>query len=349
MRVLILTVQVPFVRGGAEILAEALRDALIAAGHLVEIVAVPFKWYPPEQLLKLTLACRLLDVSEFDGHPVDRVIGLKFPAYLVPHPAKVLWLLHQHRPAYDLWQHDLGGDLITWPDGRMARDAVRRADGRYIPEARAVYTISGIVSKRLKEYCGIDSTPIYHPPLGASSYTSEEPEDYFFFPSRLARLKRQALVIDALAKTRHPVRVRFADSADDRAFGERLAAYASTLGLDDRVRWLGRVSEEEKRRQYARALGVVYPPVDEDYGYVTLEAMLARRPVVTCADSGGPLDFVRDGVTGRVAEPTPEALAEALDGLWEERSRARRMGESGRELYDSLNISWAHVVERLLA
>ena len=112
--------------------------------------------------------------------------------------------------------------------------------------------------------------------------------------------------------------------------------------------WLGAVSEEEKRRQYASALGVVFPPVDEDYGYITLEAMLARRPVITCSDSGGPLEFVRDGVTGRVCEPTPEALAEALDDLWAARARARQMGERGRQLYDHLNISWANVVRRLM-
>ncbi len=347
MRILILTVKVPFVRGGAEILASELRDALVAEGHRVEIFALPLKWYPPEQLLKLTLACRLLDVSEFDGQPVDRVIGLKFPAYLIPHPDKVLWLVHQHRPAYDLWQHQLGGDLVKSPNGRQVRDAIRQADARYVPEAKKVYTISGVVSKRLKDYCGLESTPIYHPPLGAEDYTSDEPGDYFFFPSRLAWMKRQALVLEALAKTKNPVRVHFAGAADDRAFGTRLQVYATTLHLGDRVRWLGAVSEEEKRRQYARALGVVFPPVDEDYGYITLEAMLARRPVITCSDSGGPLEFVRGGVTGRICEPTAEALAEALDELWAARESARRMGERGRQLYDSLKISWAHVVQRL--
>ncbi|HZT81915.1 MAG TPA: hypothetical protein VFA26_16940, partial [Gemmataceae bacterium] len=86
MRIVIATVQVPFVRGGAEILADGLRDALRAAGHQAEIVAVPFKWYPPERILDHMLACRLLDLTETCGAGIDRVIGLKFPAYFVNHP-----------------------------------------------------------------------------------------------------------------------------------------------------------------------------------------------------------------------------------------------------------------------
>jgi hypothetical protein len=105
MRILITTTQVPFIRGGAEVHAEGLRDALRRFGHEAEILAIPFKWYPPEKILDHMLACQLLDVTEVAGTPVDRVIGLKFPAYLIPHPNKVLWILHQHRTAYELWDH----------------------------------------------------------------------------------------------------------------------------------------------------------------------------------------------------------------------------------------------------
>ena len=86
MRIVIATVQVPFVRGGAEVLAEGLREVLHAQGHEAEIVTMPFKWYPPERILDQVLICRLLDLTESCGTAVDRVIGLKFPAYLIPHP-----------------------------------------------------------------------------------------------------------------------------------------------------------------------------------------------------------------------------------------------------------------------
>jgi glycosyltransferase involved in cell wall biosynthesis len=348
MRVVIATVQVPFIYGGAEILAAQLQAALQAEGHEAEIVAIPFKWYPPERILDHMLACRLLDITASTGTSVDRVIGLKFPAYLIPHPNKVLWLIHQHRTAYDLWDHPVG-DLIRFPNGRQIRDAIREADVRLLPEAKRIFTIAGNVSRRLQTYCGIGSTPLYHPPQDAERFYCTTAGEYLFFPSRLAPLKRQSLVLDALARTRQPVRVRFAGAAEHPAYAEELQELARRLGVQRRVEWLGPVSEETKRALYARALGVIFPPLDEDYGYVTLEAMLAAKPVITCADSGGPLEFVHHGETGLIVDSVPETLAAALDKLWAGRSRAKAIGEAARAHYDNLRISWTTVVQGLLS
>lgn len=348
MRIVIATAQVPFIRGGAEILAEGLLRALRSQGHAAEIVAIPFKWYPPERILEQVLACRLLDLSESGGAPIDRVIGLKFPAYLIPHPHKVLWLLHQFRTAYDLWDHPFG-DLDRYPNGPQVREAIQRIDQNLIPEAKAVFTISRNVSSRLWHYCGIDSVPLYHPPASAELFYGGPVEDYFFYPSRLASLKRQALVLQALAATRRPVRVRFAGLADEAHYGETLEMLARQLNVEHRVEWLGQVTEEEKRALYAHALGVIFPPVDEDYGYVTLEAMLAAKPLITCTDSGAPLEFVQHDVTGLIANPSPQDIAMAMDRLWDDRSWAWAMGEAGKKRYDNLNISWVAVAERLVA
>jgi glycosyltransferase involved in cell wall biosynthesis len=348
MRIVIATAQVPFIRGGAEILAEGLLHALRSQRHAAEIVAIPFKWYPPERILEQVLACRLLDLSESGGAPIDRVIGLKFPAYLIPHPHKVLWLLHQFRTAYDLWDHPFG-DLDRYPNGPQVREAIQRIDQNFIPEAKAVFTISRNVSSRLWHYCGIDSVPLYHPPASAELFYGGPVEDYFFYPSRLASLKRQALVLQALAATRRPVRVRFAGLADEAHYGETLEMLARQLNVEHRVEWLGQVTEEEKRALYAHALGVIFPPVDEDYGYVTLEAMLAAKPLITCTDSGAPLEFVQHDVTGLIVKPSPQEMAMAMDRLWDERSWAWAMGEAGKERYDNLNISWVAVAERLVA
>jgi glycosyltransferase involved in cell wall biosynthesis len=348
MRILIATAQVPFIRGGAEILAEGLLNALHAQGHDAEIIAIPFKWYPPERVLDQMLACRLLDLTESGGIPIDLVIGLKFPAYLVPHPNKVLWLLHQFRTAYDLWDNGYG-DLDHFPNGPQVRDAIQRIDRRFIPEAKAVFTISQNVSSRLWRYCGTDSTPLYHPPAHAELFYTATAAAYFFYPSRLAPLKRQALVLEALAHTRQPVCVRFAGAADEARYGAELATLAKELGVEQRVEWSGQVSEEAKRALYAHALGVIFPPVDEDYGYVTLEAMLASKPLITCRDSGAPLEFVRDEKTGLIAEASPQALAIAMDRLWEDHDLAKALGEAGRSRYDSLEISWRTVVERLVS
>jgi glycosyltransferase involved in cell wall biosynthesis len=319
----------------------------VEAGHRAEIVAIPFKWYPPERILDQMLACRLLDLSETFEVPVDRLIGLKFPAYLIPHPRKVIWMIHQHRQAYDLWQHPLN-DLDRYPNGDDVRGAIVRADTELIPQARGVFTISRNVALRMQRYCSLRGTPLYHPPQGAGLFYTCPAEDFLYFPSRINPLKRQDLVLEALSKTRSKIRVCFSGAADEPGFARTFATLAQQNGFEKRVEWLGAVSEEKKRDLYARSLGVLFPPIDEDYGYITLEAMLAQKPVITCTDSGGPLEFVVQRETGIVAEPTPEALAAAMDELWEDRDTAKRWGSAGRQRYADLHIDWGNVMEKLL-
>jgi len=348
MRIAITNVQVPFIHGGAELQATHLWQALREAGHEAELVNIPFKWYPPERISDHMLACRLLDLTEANLTPIDCVIGLKFPAYLVPHPNKVLWVIHQHRTAYDLWGHELG-DIHRTPEGALVRQSIRDADCTAMREARHVFSESRNVAKRLMAFNGIDSEPLYHPPPHPEAFHTQPAEPFFFFPSRLSPIKRQELVVRALPHCRNPVRVCFAGVADAADFVPAMERLAQELGVDSRITWLGGISEEDKRSHYARCLAVVYVPYDEDYGYVTLEACLSGKAVVTVNDAGGVLEFIRHGETGLVAAPEPEALAEALDTLWEDRARARRLGENARASYDSLNITWPHVVERLLA
>ncbi|MEP6821071.1 MAG: glycosyltransferase family 4 protein [Chthoniobacterales bacterium] len=348
MRVLVATVGTPFVHGGAEVLADELVRAFVTEGHEAALVSIPFNPGRPESIPDQMLACRLLDLREIHAAPVDRLIALKFPAYLISHPAKVVWLLHQHRSAYDLWDTPMG-DLHTNPRGRMLREVIARADQQIGDEARAVFTISQNVSRRLQHYSQIASTPLYHPPAKAAAfYAAEKVEDYFFFPSRLSANKRQELVLRALAHTRQPVRVKFSGLPDSPSYGEHLRRLALKLKVEAKVEWMGYLGEIEKVDAYARALAVVFPPLDEDYGYVTLEAMLASKAVITCRDSGGTLEFIVPGQTGLAVDPTAEDLALAMDELWQDRARAQEYGQKARQRYDSLGLSWSHVVKTLL-
>ncbi len=348
MHIIIATTQVPFIHGGAEVHAQNLLEALRQAGHAAEIVAIPFKWYPPERMLDAMLACRLLDLSESNGRKIDRVIGLKFPAYLIPHPEKVLWILHQHRQAYEQWDHPLS-DMVYYGNGREVRDAIRLADTRLIPEARSVFTNSENVSRRLKYYCGLGSTPLYHPPSNPDTFYCEDAEPYFFFPSRINAAKRQLLAVQALALAGGHTRLVFCGESEDDAYYAKIQHEIEDAGLQRRVRFHGRVSEKEKMALYAHCLGVIYPPVDEDYGYVTLEAMLSSKPVITCTDSGGPLEFIRDGHSGYVTPPDPAALSRAMARLAEDTARAAAFGRAGRDEYLRKGITWENVVDKLLA
>ena len=347
MKILLTTTQVPFIFGGAEVHARELRDALCRAGHEAEIVAIPFRWYPPEKVLDHLLACRLLDLRSANGERIDRVIGLKFPAYHIPHERKVLWVLHQHRPVFDLWGTP-DADPAFYPEGADLKHSVTHLEKQLLQEATALFANSGNVAARLEKFSAVDAAPLYHPPQQSEKFYTKDAEDFFFFPSRVCEIKRQWLVVEALAHCKEPVKVVFAGKPDNPGYLAKLEKRVKTARATGRVRFAGMVSEEEKRDLYARCRAVVFTPTDEDYGYITLEAMLAQKPVVTCTDSGGPLEFVVDGENGLIAESTPEKLAAALDRAWRETTWAREAGVAGRARYDAMNINWPHVVQTLL-
>ena len=341
-RILICATQVPFVRGGAELLVEGLRDALRERGHSVDVVALPFQWHPLERIPESALAWRMLDISQVNGQPVDLVIGTKFPSYMVRHPRKVLWLVHQHRQAYD-WYGTPFSDFTNLPEHRQVRDAIFRMDARGLAECAARYTISRNVSARLKRFNGLDSTPLYPPSRYAGQLRAGPYGDYLFSSARLDRAKRLDLLLEALARTAAPTRLLLAGAGPDR---ERLEGLAATLGLGERVRFLGFVPDAELLELYAGARAVYYAPLDEDYGFATLEAFGAARPVITTDDAGGVLEFVEHGVSGLVCPPEPARIAQAIASLAANAALAERMGRAGRPQVAA--ITWDKVVAALV-
>ena len=339
---LVCAVQAPFIVGGAEILVQELRDNLARRGFKVDVAAVPFKWYPVSELVRQALAWRLLDVTESNGTPVDLVIPTKFPSYLVRHPRKVAWLFHQHREAYDLYGTEYCSFRKT-PEDDQVREAIHTMDTTALRECRTIFTISKNVSARLARYNGLSSEPLYPPPQHLGRYRSEGYGDYLFYAGRLDRLKRLDLAIDAMKRVRSGARLKIAGAGPLR---EELHKQIVGLGVEDRVELLGFVSAEELVDLYAGCRAAYYAPMNEDYGYVTVEAFLSRKPVVTTTDAGGPLEFVEEDTSGVVAAPEPEALATAIDRLWAlPESRLRDMGEAGFARVE--DISWDHVIDRL--
>ncbi len=342
--ILICTTQVPFTRGGAESHVEGLKRALIEAGYRAEIVALPFKWYPPNEIMRGAMAWRMLDVSAANGQPIDLVIGMKFPAYLVAHPNKVLWILHQHRSAYNLWGTAFD-DLSTFPEGARVREWIKHCDERFIPEAKKVFANSRTVAERLKRYNSIDSEPLYHPPPLADRLRTGDMGDYVFYPSRLEPQKRQELLIEAMRFVSTPLKAVLAGSSGDLKHYEGLI---KQHGVGDRVTMRGFVSDEQMIDLYANALGVCYLPFDEDYGYVTLEGMLAGKPLVVTSDSGGATELLEHECSGLIVDPSPQAIATALDTLYLDRESARRMGENGLEKLHSMDLTWQKVVQKII-
>jgi glycosyltransferase involved in cell wall biosynthesis len=339
MRVVVCAPQVPFVRGGAELMAEALVGALRERDHEAELVTVPFKWYPGTRVLDQAFLWRLVDLTESDGRPIDRVIATKFPAYCVRHPNKVAWVLHQFRQAYDYDRTELG-QFSESAEDRATRRAIERLDAVALGEARRVFATSRNVAERLQRFNGIDAQILPHPPQ-ALAYRTEEPEGFVLSVNRLDRAKRIDLLIEA-AKARPGLRVVIAGDGPDRDRLERLAA-----GLNGQVEFAGRVDDERLADLYARCLAVYYAPVDEDFGMVPYEAFLSAKPVLTTADSGGPLEIVRDHETGLVVAPEALDLAKACAYLGEHVDEAKAWGRTGKAVAE--RVTWGACVDALLA
>ncbi len=342
-RVCICATQVPFAWGGAEILVECLRDQLRTRGFEVEVVTLPFLWPQRLDLAKAGLAWRTLDLRQVNGRPVDLVVGTRFPSYLVRHPNKVVWLIHQLRQVYDLLGTSYSDFAPADPRDARAIAMVRAMDRRGLGEARRVFTISGNVAARLQRHNGIEARVLYPPPRLDGKLRGGPFGDAVFTIGRLDEIKRVDLLVRALAQTKHPVRARIAGSGPQR---EALAALAGKLGVAERVDFLGFVEDERVVEEYAQCLAAFYAPYDEDYGFVTVEAFQAGKPMVTTADAGGVLELVEDGKNGFVCAPEPRAVAARLDRLWADREEARRLGEAGRERVRE--IAWDRVVEELV-
>ncbi len=338
MRIAVCRPQVPFVRGGAEVMADGLVAALRERGHEAETVAIPFKWYPGTRVLDQAFLWRLVDLTETDGRPIDLVIGTKFPSYCVRHPNKVVWLVHQFRQAYDYDGTDLG-QFSDSPVDRATRDAVERLDRVALGEARKIFTISQNVTDRLARFTGIASEALPPPPQDLD-FRTESYDPFILSVNRLDRAKRIDLLVEA-AVAEPTLKVVIAGDGPDRQRLEELARKA-----DGRVEFAGRVSEDELASLYARCRGVYYAPIDEDYGMVPYEAFLSEKPVVTTADAGGPLEIVHDGKTGLVVSPDKQEVRNACLRLLADEPEARRLGQAGKTIAEK--VTWDHCVDRLL-
>jgi glycosyltransferase involved in cell wall biosynthesis len=341
MRIAVCSPQVPFARGGAEILAETLVAELRARGHTADLITIPFKWYPGARVLTQALLWRLVDLEEVEGAPVDLVVATKFPSYVVRHPRKVVWLVHQFRQAYDLDRTELG-QFGEDPFDRATRRAVHRLDRMALGEARRVFAISQNVAKRLRDSTEITSEVLVPPPQ-TLDYRCDGYNGFVLSVGRLDLSKRVDLLLAAAAAEQR-LEIVVAGDGPDRA---RLEELRDSLGLDGRVSFAGRVDEGELTDLYARCLAVYYAPVDEDFGMVPYEAFLAEKPVVTTTDAGGPLEIVTDRRTGLVIEPQAAALAEACSWLRDHVDDAKTWGQAGKEI--ARRVSWDETIARLLA
>jgi glycosyltransferase involved in cell wall biosynthesis len=344
LKVLVASTFVPFIREGGSRIVNDLCVSLDRRGHQVDTISLPFIPDPlttPEQLLAL----RLFDVSDRG----DLLIAVRMPSNLLRHPRKVVWLIHDDCRAYDFFGTTHQGVDDTSQAMSLHRP-IRKAIDLGLREAKRLFVNSKVTARRMEESIQLHADVLYPPLTEGETFPVGSYGDYVICPSRITPVKRQQLLVHALAHVRSDVRLVLGGRPDAPEHLLALKRAIDQLQVGDRVdlraRW---ISKHERRDLIAHALACAHVPYDEDcYGDVALEAFAARRPLITCADSGGTLELVEHGRTGFIVEPDPERLAEAMDGLFDDRRLAEALGRAGEERVRVLEISWDNVVEKLL-
>ena len=336
--------QVPFSSGGAEAHVMGLIRELRERGFEVDLINIPFKWYPHAQLMKSIRLWEMLDLSESDGKKIDLVITTKFPSYFVQHHNKVLWLIHQYRQMYDLFETPYSGFNKKSRKDMQLRDKLVKMDNQALSTYRRTYTNSVNTANRLKKYNNIESVPLYHPPKLTGLYYSANFDDYILSVGRLDPLKRVDLLIKAIKFCDSRIQCKVAGSGPEL---ENLQALSKEWGVSDRIEFLGFVSEKKLLDLYANCSAVFFAPQDEDYGYITLEAFLSKKPVLTSFDAGGPLEFVKDNSSGIILESlNEENIGKEIDELVLNKEKSRNFGLNG--YHKVKDINWDLVIQTLL-
>lgn len=334
-------VKTPFMKGGAEILCKELVLNLEARGYCADLLEVPFNPWPVNSLLSNAAAWRLLEPTAPDGKPIDLLITTKFPSFAIKHDNKVAWVFHQMRELFD------SNVAEGYFAGGFSDEAVRRQliglDKTFLCEHKDLFTISSNVANRLNKYHGMEAKTLYPPPKLIGRYKNNGYGDYILSVGRLDPWKRTELLIKALSKCTSKARCVIIGSGSAES---ELHTLAEKSGLSERVEFIRFVDDEKLIDLYAGARGVFFGPRDEDYGFITIEAFLSGKPVITCKDSGGPLEFVINGKNGFVVDSDPLQIASAIDSLFSDSESAERMGKHG---YESLPaFSWDEIIENLV-
>jgi glycosyltransferase involved in cell wall biosynthesis len=343
MKILVATSDVPFVEGGHRVIASALIQSLRQAGHTAELLTTPTNRFGRQ--FAAYVATRFTDVELTGaGERIDRIISLRFPSYALKHPDHVCWLNHRMREYYDLWES--WSDNLSWKGKlkeKTRRTLIHKADHHFLTKnLRKLFAQSKHIQQGLIQWGNIPSEVLYPPPP-PRNYEVALYGDFILSPSRLTPLKRVPLLIEAMARTKAGRAIILGDGPDY----ERLKSMIKQHSLTERVELLGHVSEEEMLILYSRCRAVFYAPYQEDFGLVTIESFQCKKPVITAADSGGPVELVQNQTSGFVCEPEPHSITAAIEKLFDDSGLAEKMGIAGFE--STRNITWSNTIEKLLS
>ena len=343
-KILVVTSNPVMAFGGHLVIAESLLQALKERGFDADLRLTPQNRFGRQG--SAYLATALADLTRAaDDTPVDQIISMRFPSFAAGHPRHVCWLNHTMREYYDLWPK-FSESLST---RALLKETVRRkvmhtADRYFLGrKVTKVFAQSQLVRERLLTSLRVDSEVLYPPPP-RREYRCQAYEPYLVAISRLTKLKRLDLLLEALARPA-------ADGARCVVIGDGEARAALQrqvvdLGLDDRVRLLGSVSDRVLLDHLGNCRAACFVPAGEDFGLVTLEAFASHKSVITCSDSGGPAELVKDRFNGLVVEPTADALARAIGEVMGDQAFAEALGHNAGRT--AAEITWDKAIASLV-
>ncbi len=370
---------VPFTIGGAENFLWGLCEAINKeTEHQAELIKLPSRELEFWDLIQSYHDFYNLNLDQF-----DLVISSKYPSWMVRHRNCICYMLHTLRGLYDTYHftrlpdktdrknahvnqildymehhkkmddldhfftllselknRDIPEKYVAFP-GALIREIVHYLDTVALSQdgMKRIAAISETVKNR-KEYfpakAGVD---VIYPPAILKKRKSGD-RKHIFVASRLDAPKRFDMLIRAMKYVHGDIPLYIAGSGPQKEEWKKLAAN------DPRIHFIGFVDEQTLEDYYADSLVVPYFPYDEDYGLITIEAMLHKKPVITTTDAGGPTEFVVDGETGFVTRFQEKAIADKINYFTEHPQEAERMGENAFEKVK--DITWKHTVEKLL-
>lgn len=371
---------VPFTIGGAENFLWGLCEAINKeTKHQAELIKLPSRELSFWELIHTYYEFYRLDLSQF-----DMVISSKYPAWMVQHEHCICYMQHTLRGLYDTYhltrlpvktdrnnkyvnevldcmdehwnmqnlerffkilfalenRKDIPDNYFQFP-GSFIRTIIHFLDAVALSQKgmRSVCAISKTVKDRTEYYPpGTNVTVIHHPTILKQRNTGEM--RHIFIASRLDAPKRIDLLIRAMKYVKGDIPLYIAGNGPQKEEWRKIASN------DARIHFLGFVDEETLEEYYANSLVIPYFPYDEDYGLITIEAMLHKKPVITTTDAGGPTEFVINGETGFVTKFHEKAVAEKINYLIENPQEAKRMGENA--YHKVKDITWKRTVDKLL-
>ena len=335
---------IPFQSGGIERLAKGLSKAFGEhSDHSAEIVEQPVDERTFFRTAKAYNSFKALNLDHF-----DMIISLKYPAWMVNHRNHICYMTHRLRGVYDCFPGKV--DAIRYIKelprasrlgGVYMRKYIHKMDNKALNSNNITdfFCISETVRQRQEYFpAGIDPKVIY-PPTDLEGLRSE-PGKYLFTVSRLDQPKRIDLIIGAFKRVKGDIELRIAGDGSMKDSLKKMAV------SDHRIKFLGLLSDEDLVDQYASSIGVVFVPQQEDFGLITVEAMKSKKPVITCNDSGGPVELVENEKSGFVVEPDVDQVADAMQKLIDNKEYAAKLGEAAVEKVRT--ITWRNTVDQLL-